>query len=129
MPASFAAIGIVARDLGQSLAFYRQLGLGIPAGAEEAPHVDVELPGGLRLMWDPLETVQSFDPDYVMPEDGHRISLAFACDSPAEVDALYAHLTQEYDGEKAPWDAPWGQRYAIVRDPDGNGVDLFAPLG
>jgi len=27
-----------------------------------------------------------------------------------------------------PWDAFWGQRYAIVRDPDGNGVDLFAPL-
>lgn len=22
----------------------------------------------------------------------------------------------------------WGQRYAVVRDPDGNDVDLFAPL-
>ena len=34
-----------------------------------------------------------------------------------------------YTGEKEPWDAFWGQRYAIVQDPDGNGVDLFAPLG
>jgi hypothetical protein len=33
-----------------------------------------------------------------------------------------------YDGHKAPWDAPWGQRYALVRDPDGNAVDLFCPL-
>ena len=129
MPARFAAIGIVVRDLGRSLAFYRQLGLDIPAEAEEAPHVEAALPGGLRLMWDPLETVQSFDPDYVMPGGGHRISLAFACDSPTEVDELYERLVREYEGEKAPWDAPWGQRYAIVLDPDGNAVDLFAPLG
>jgi uncharacterized glyoxalase superfamily protein PhnB len=27
-----------------------------------------------------------------------------------------------------PWDAFWGQRYATVRDLDGNGVDLFAAL-
>ena len=33
-----------------------------------------------------------------------------------------------YHGELKPWDAFWGQRYAVVHDPDGNGVDLFAPL-
>ena len=27
-----------------------------------------------------------------------------------------------------PWDAPWGQRYASVADPDGGAVDLYAPL-
>lgn len=27
---------------------------------------------------------------------------------------------------KQPFDAPWGQRYATVLDPDGNAVDLFA---
>ena len=31
-------------------------------------------------------------------------------------------------GHKEPWDAFWGQRYAEVLDPDGNVVDLFAPL-
>ncbi len=129
MPARFSAIGIVTRDLARSLAFYRQLGLEIPDGAETEPHVDAQLPGGLRLMWDPLETVQSFDPEYQMPGAGHRISLAFECDSPAEVDALYERLTREFEGERAPWDAFWGQRYAVVLDPDGNGVDLFAALG
>jgi uncharacterized glyoxalase superfamily protein PhnB len=29
---------------------------------------------------------------------------------------------------KEPWDAFWGQRYAAVGDPDGNLIDLFAPL-
>jgi uncharacterized glyoxalase superfamily protein PhnB len=33
-----------------------------------------------------------------------------------------------HHGKTAPWDAFWGQRYATVLDPDGNQVDLFAPL-
>jgi uncharacterized glyoxalase superfamily protein PhnB len=28
----------------------------------------------------------------------------------------------------SPWDAFWGMRYAVVKDPDGNAVDLFAAL-
>lgn len=32
--------------------------------------------------------VKGFDPDYVENPVGQRISLAFTCDCPAEVDAL-----------------------------------------
>ena len=32
------------------------------------------------------------------------------------------------DGGSEPWDAVWGQRYAVVHDPDGNPVDLYAAL-
>ncbi len=68
------------------------------------------------------------DPDWVEPT-GQRISLAFKCENAAEVDALYNDLIQRgYQGHKAPWDAFWGQRYAVVVDPDGNHVDLFAGL-
>jgi uncharacterized glyoxalase superfamily protein PhnB len=57
------------------------------------------------------------------------VSLAFLCDSPADVDRLYAELVAAgATGHREPWDAFWGQRYATLRDPDGNGVDLFAPL-
>jgi len=49
--------------------------------------------------------------------------------SPAEVDEAYAALTAAgAEGHLEPWDAFWGMRYAMVHDPDGNGVDLFAPL-
>ena len=45
------------------------------------------------------------------------------------MDAAYGELTATgYHGELAPFDAFWGQRYAVVHDPDGNGVDLYAPL-
>jgi uncharacterized glyoxalase superfamily protein PhnB len=32
------------------------------------------------------------------------------------------------ESRNEPWDAYWGQRYAQVKDPDGNVIDLFAPL-
>lgn len=31
-------------------------------------------------------------------------------------------------GHLPPWDAFWGQRYAVLRDPDLNSVDVFAAL-
>jgi uncharacterized glyoxalase superfamily protein PhnB len=74
--------------------------------------------------------IRSFDPHWTRPEGGDRIGLAFLCDSPAEVDSLYAELTAAgAKGLIAPWDAAWGQRYAVVADPDGCGVSLFARLG
>jgi uncharacterized glyoxalase superfamily protein PhnB len=91
--------------------------------------VEAVLPGGLRLAWDTVDTIRSFDPDWTPPQGGSRTSLAFACDGPADVDKLYAELVQAGSvGHLAPWDAFWGQRYAVLHDPDGNAVDLFAPL-
>ncbi|MFJ3882596.1 VOC family protein [Streptomyces sp. NPDC090077] len=121
-------IGLVVSDMAASLAFYRRLGLDVPAGAEAQPHVEAVLPGGLRIGWDTEETVRSFDPSWSPQRGGQRRELAFLCESPAEVDGLYAELTGAgYEGHLEPWDAFWGQRYAVVLDPDGCGVSLFAP--
>ncbi|MFB7493501.1 VOC family protein [Streptomyces sp. NPDC056161] len=129
MEPRFALIGAVVCDLAASLAFYRRLGLEFPADAEEQPHVEAVLPGGLTFALDTEETVRSFHPGWRPPVGGGRVSLAFRCGSPAEVDALYQDLVGAgYHGELKPWDAFWGQRYATVHDPDGNAVDLFAPL-
>ena len=122
-------IGIVVAHMARSLAFYRELGMDIPPEADAEPHVEVTLPGGLRLAWDTVEVVRSFDPEWQAPSGSNRMGLAFLCATPAEVDAVYARLTGlGYHGHKPPWDAFWGQRYATLHDPDGNGVDLFAPL-
>ncbi|MER5911046.1 VOC family protein [Streptomyces sp. NPDC001982] len=129
MTPRFALIGVVASDMAASLAFYRRLGLVFPEGAEELPHVDAELPGGLTFALDTEETIRSFHSAWQPPAGGGRVAIAFRCGSPAEVDALYEDLVSAgYHGELKPWDAFWGQRYATVLDPDGNGVDLFAPL-
>jgi len=129
MAPRFDLIGLVVRDMPAALTFYRQLGMSIPPEMDSEGHVEVGLPGGLRFAWDSVAVIQSFDDHWTPPTGGHRIGLAFLCDSAAEVDATYARLTGlGYRGHKAPWDAFWGQRYAQVLDPDDNVVDLFAPL-
>lgn len=122
-------VGIVVKDMAATLRFYRLLGLEIPPEADGEGHVEVQLPG-FRLAWDTQAVIQSFDPEWTPPTGEARgMGLAFLCASPAEVDALYGRLMAAgYASRKTPWDAFWGQRYAQVKDPDGNTVDLFAPL-
>ena len=129
MPPRISVFGVVVTDMPAALAFYRRLGLDFPPDADDQPHVDIELPGGLRLTLDTVETIRSFDPDWQPATGGPATSLAFACDDPADVDRTYQALIDAgYEGHLAPWDAFWGMRYATVHDPDGNGVDLFALL-
>jgi catechol 2,3-dioxygenase-like lactoylglutathione lyase family enzyme len=119
------AFGIVSSNLERSRAFYRALGVDVPDGDG---HLDAVLPNGSRLMFDTEEVIHSFQPDW-RRATGNQLSLAFECGSPAEVDEVYARVTAlGFDGEKEPWDAVWGQRYAQLRDPDGVPVDLYAPL-
>jgi catechol 2,3-dioxygenase-like lactoylglutathione lyase family enzyme len=126
--AALAAIGIVSRDIAESCRFYRTLGLDVPEPPQGEDHFDVELPNGLRLMWDTEELIRKLDPEWKRSE-GHSMALAFECQDASEVDETYRRLTEAgFAGEKEPYDAFWGQRYANVADPDGNVVDLFAPL-
>jgi catechol 2,3-dioxygenase-like lactoylglutathione lyase family enzyme len=119
------AIGIVASDLAQSIRFYRLLGLDVPEAPDEG-HIDTFLPNGVRFMLDTEETVRSFDPGWSRAT-GNQLGLAFECASPAEVDEIYARVTGAgFHGEREPFDAFWGQRYASVLDPDGVPVDLYA---
>jgi catechol 2,3-dioxygenase-like lactoylglutathione lyase family enzyme len=121
------AIGIVASDMARSISFYRLLGLEVPQTPDEG-HVDTFLPNGVRLMLDTEDVVKSFRPDWSRAT-GNQLSLAFECGSPAEVDETYERVVAAgFHGEKEPWDAFWGQRYAQLQDPDGVGVDLYAAL-
>lgn len=122
-----SAIGLVVADMRTSVAFYRLLG--VPFASDADDHEEADLAPGLRLMLDAEASLAAYAPDWVRPTGGPRASLAFEVTSPAEVDALHARLVAA--GARTthePWDAFWGQRYASVLDPDGNGVDVFAAL-
>jgi hypothetical protein len=121
-----AALGIVTRDMGEAVRFYRLLGVDVPE--PDRDHLDVTLPNGLRLMWNTEELMRKIDPDREEPR-GHRVALAFGCGSPGGVDDLHAAVVAAgFRSNAEPYDAFWGQRYATVLDPDDNPVDLFAPL-
>jgi len=129
MTPRFGVVGLVVEDMSRSLAFYRRLGLDLPPEADDQPHVQAPLPGDLSIAWDTVDTIKSFDPSWTPPSGGHGVGLAFGCDSPADVDSTYAELVAAgYEGHLEPWDAFWGMRYAVVHDPDGHSVDLFALL-
>jgi uncharacterized glyoxalase superfamily protein PhnB len=120
------AIGVVASDIGRTVAFYRLLGVDLPEDGEG--HIEATLPSGTRFMVDEESVVKSFRPDWTR-EVGNQLALAFECSSPAEVDEVWTRARAEgFEVEKEPWDAFWGQRYAQLRDPDGVPVDLFAWL-
>ncbi len=121
------AIGIVASDMARSIAFYRLLGLDVPDTPDEG-HVDTFLPNGVRFMLDTEDVVRSFRPDWTRAT-GNQLGLALECASAAEVDETYRRAVDAgFHGEKEPWDAFWGQRYAQLVDPDGVPVDLYASL-
>ena len=121
------ALGIVVSEMARSIRFYRLLGLDVPETPDEG-HVDTFLANGVRFMLDTEETVKSFRPDWAR-QTGNQLGIAFECASPAEVDEVYTRVTGAgFHGEKEPWDAFWGQRYAQLQDPDGVPVDLYASL-
>jgi catechol 2,3-dioxygenase-like lactoylglutathione lyase family enzyme len=122
-----AVIEIVTADLPRSLSFYRLLGLVIPDF--DGPHVEVEMPGGNRLAFDTEDVIAGMHPGWAPPPSAGRVALAFGLGSAAEVDGLFDRLTDAgHPGVLDPFDAPWGQRYASVIDPDGTTIDLFAAL-
>jgi catechol 2,3-dioxygenase-like lactoylglutathione lyase family enzyme len=129
MTTGLSVIGIVVDDMGRALNFYRHLGLDVPDGAANEGHVEVALPGDLKLAFDSVETIHSFNPRWQAPSGDPRMTVAFACDSPADVDRTVDELRAAgATVHLEPFDAFWGMRYATVSDPDGNHIDLFALL-
>jgi uncharacterized glyoxalase superfamily protein PhnB len=118
-------IGIVVHDIPRSIAFYKLLGLDFPSGDG---FVEVKA-NGYRISLNAESMVKEHSPGWQKPV-GQRIEIAFLCGSPEEVNTTYAKIVEAgHTGVKKPWDAFWGQRYAIVADPDGTHISLFAPLG
>jgi uncharacterized glyoxalase superfamily protein PhnB len=125
-PAVFSQLNIVVSDMDAALKFYRHLGLDAKADPEGA-HANASLPGGVRIDWDSAEFAATWDSGSRGPVGG-GIVLGFDVPTRQAVDELYAELTAAgYHGRQRPYDAFWGSRYAIVDDPDGNGVGLMSP--
>lgn len=62
------------------------------------------------------------------PRPANHSAFAVRCASPAQVDKVADRVAAAgHTVLRNPWDAPWGQRYATVADPDGYAVDLYAP--
>ena len=120
-------INVVVRDMDATVAFYRRLGCAIEA-EPGAFHVTATMPGGFELAFDTVAFARQWDSGFRGPTGGSTV-LGFDVASRDAVDAFYAELVGAgYRGRQPPYDAFWGARYAIVDDPDGNGVGFMSPI-
>jgi uncharacterized glyoxalase superfamily protein PhnB len=127
MPIVPDMVGMSVKDVPRAIRFYRLLGLAFPDAAPGEDYVEVKT-NGYRISLNAQSLEREMMPDWVEPR-GQRMGLAFLCESPAQVDETYAKVVAAgHKGVKEPWDAFWGQRYALVEDPDGAHVSLFCPL-
>jgi predicted lactoylglutathione lyase len=119
MAIQVSMIGLVVRDMAASLAFYRRLGLDVPADADARRFVEHRMESGVTLFWDTVWTDQH-DPAHHPVQDGYGILLEFFLADTDAVDAKYAELTAAgYHGRMAPKQTE-GPYAAMVDDPDGN---------
>jgi catechol 2,3-dioxygenase-like lactoylglutathione lyase family enzyme len=126
-------IGLMAKDMGKSLEFYRRLGLDIPEGSEGKTHVEVKMSGGLTFFLD--SNPARWDPGF-SDNDGASQPLAtnrypfileFYLKDRAVLDAKYKELTgYGYHSRRAPYVTSFGMVFALINDPDGNTVLLSA---
>jgi catechol 2,3-dioxygenase-like lactoylglutathione lyase family enzyme len=131
-------INLVCRDLSTSLAFYRRLGVDIPAGAVWQTATGEHHAGisggstehGIEFDLDSTAFAQHWNSSWQGRTDlSGRVVIGFHVPARADVDALFAHMIDGgYHGLQEPHDALWGARYAIIEDPDGIAVGVMSPV-
>lgn len=121
-----AAIGIVTKDMERSIAFYSLFGLNFERFGD-GEHFEAES-NGMKLMIDSFDLMKKLNPDFELPTRS-KISICFEQKDSKEVDRVFDSVIKAgFLHTREPWDADWGQRYAIVMDPSGNQVDIYSNL-
>ena len=122
-PSSLALTG---DKIGSPVARFTALGFAFASFAPDARHLEpITAAGDVRLMIDDKALIESITGAAPVPPT--HSSFAMKCANAAEVDAVVAAIgAAGFSVVKQPWNAFWGQRYAIVADPDGYMVDVFA---
>lgn len=122
------AIGVTASDMKKSRKFYELLGFKFNDAEADTDHIDTIASGDeARLMIDSEKLATELLGE--KPRPSNHSAFALECESAAEVDEIANKVKENgFEVEKGPWDAFWGQRYAVVKDPDGYKIDLYARL-
>lgn len=120
-------IGVIVEEMPRALEFYRRLGVDVPEGSEDKPHVEVKM-SGLTFFLSTKKYNARWDPARAeVTGTGYRMILEFYLKDKASVDAKYAEmLGYGYESHVAPFDVSPTLYFAMINDPDGNTVLLSA---
>ena len=122
------AVTVTSTNFTQTVRFYELLGFSFPPIVADEKHLEAITPEGeVRLMIDDANLMETITGKKPLPPT--HSSFAIKCETSEAVDAAIAAIAQAgFSVVKQPWDAVWGQRYAIVADPNGYMTDVFAWL-
>jgi predicted enzyme related to lactoylglutathione lyase len=124
MSVDLTSIRMITDDMNRAVEFYQQV-TGVAAVRYTPLFAEVPMPS-CTLAIGHTETTQLFGEDSARPADNHSIIIEFRV---ADVDTEYERLRPLVkDWVQAPTTMPWGNRSILFRDPDGNLVNLFAPV-
>jgi catechol 2,3-dioxygenase-like lactoylglutathione lyase family enzyme len=114
---SISAVTLLTVDMAEAVAFYQELDFHLLYGGHEAPFTSFRVGAGyLNLQ---LDSVGS-------PQRAVWGRVVLWVD---DVDAMYRRaVTAGFDPETSPADAPWGERYFHIHDPDGHELSFARPL-
>jgi catechol 2,3-dioxygenase-like lactoylglutathione lyase family enzyme len=120
----FDCIGIAVEDPKKSIHFYSILDLKFKSFSDK--HFEATTLSGVRIMLDTYEFLKELNPNWKKCEKPSTV-IGFKVNSHEQVDLLISKFRKQSSTIiKEPFDAPWGQRYASVLDPDGNQIDIFS---
>ena len=120
---SFASIRIVTDDLDGLVAFYEQV---TGQRAERPAPVFAQFRGAGAVLAIASTATVAMLGGALTPATNRSVFIEFEVD---DVDAAFAELAlglRRGDVVLEPTTMPWGNRSALVRDPDGNVVNLFS---
>lgn len=114
---SINAVTLATADMAAAVAFYDALGFRRVSGSADAPFTTYRVgPGFLNLQLDPTNAP--------LPSIWGRV--IFFVD---DVDSMHARVVAAgFSPSTGPADAPWGERYFHVHDPDGHELSFARPI-
>jgi predicted enzyme related to lactoylglutathione lyase len=121
---NLVSVRIITAELDRMLDFYARL-TGAPFDRPVADFAEIRTPNG-TLALGSTRTVGLFGPGSAEPSANRSVIIELLVD---DVDATFSSLqpwVTTFVG--GPTTMPWGNRSLLLRDPDGNLVNLFSPV-
>ncbi|MEV6099732.1 VOC family protein [Nocardia sp. NPDC051981] len=121
---NLVSIRLITGDIQRLVGFYQHL-TGVEATWATPDFAEIVTPSG-TLAIGSTRTVALFAAGSAHPADNHTAIIEFLV---PDVDADYQRLRDTVDDfVNEPTTMPWGNRSLLLRDPDGNLINLFTPV-
>lgn len=113
---NISAVTFATHDMARAVRFYRDLGFALKYGGENAGFTSFYAgPGFVNLIAQPADVRWTWWGRTIFHVD--------------DVDAMYVRACAAgHSPSTVPQDAPWGERYFHISDPDGHELSFARPL-